>query len=98
MEGRVVVGDPLERERNPHAVRGRATKVVVKDRLHQARPAEAADPATMSIAISPSPSMPPVTASPITIGPTPAGVPAMIMSPRLSALDCDKIETISAPS
>ena len=39
--------------------------------------------------------MPPVILSPSSTGPTPAGVPVMIMSPALSAIDRDTIEMMS---
>jgi hypothetical protein len=47
------------------------------------------------ILISPSPSIPPVMTSPRCTGPTPSGVPVMIMSPGSSAIDCEQIEIMS---
>jgi hypothetical protein len=50
-----------------------------------------------AILISPSPSIPPVITSPRCTGPTPSGVPVMMMmSPGFNAIECDQIEMMSA--
>jgi hypothetical protein len=47
------------------------------------------------IRISPSPSIPPVITSPRSTGPTPSGVPVMMISPGFKAIEWEQIEIIS---
>jgi len=66
----IVVGQAFQPERDAHAIRGRASKVIVEldhERLSPSAP--------MRIVIEPMPSMLPRSSSPALTAPTPAGVP-----------------------
>src|SRR5258706_14143532 len=75
-----LVGEPLQIERDPDAERGRAAKVRVQ--LHKAG-------STFTFS-SPTLSMPACISSPGLTGPTPAGVPDMMISPGASVWYSDR--------
>ena len=86
----VLVGQPLQRQRDPHAVRRRRAEVVVE--LHAARRRGRQTSWTCNL---PTPATSPFSTSPRPTAATPSGVPVKIRSPGCSAHAADRCSMIS---